>query len=105
MNNNPTIASRWNGRILLKILSKDIERPERNILDIEQNEIDQTNKIGRNILWTLKMKLYSAYYLPSKYSSYSLKVCCQDSYSLYTEQKTVKQCMDIRVVKNIEIHS
>ena len=105
MNNNPTIASRWNGRVLLKILSKDIERPERNILDIEQNEIDQTNKIGRNILWTLKMKLYSAYYLPSKYSSYSLKVCCQDSYILYTEQKTVKQCMDIRVVKNIEIHS
>ena len=105
MNNNPLIASRWNGRMLLKILCKDIDRPERNILDIDQNEIDFTNKIGRNNLWTLKMKLYNAYYLPSKYSSYSLKVTCQDNYVLYTEQKTTKQCMDVKVVKTMEIHS
>ena len=105
MNNNPLIASRWNGRILLKILCNDIDRPERNIIDLDQKEIDLTNKIGRNILWSLKMKLYSAYYLPSKYSSYSIKVSCQDSYILYTEQKTIKECMDLKVVKTMEIHS
>ena len=105
MNKNPIIASRWNGRLLMKILCKDIDRPERNIEDVNQNEISITDKLGRNILWSLKMKLYNAYYLPSKYNSYSLKVTCQDNYMLYTEQKTIKQCMDVKIVKNMEIHS
>ena len=105
MNNNPYVASRWNGRLLLKILCKDIDRPERNITNIEQSEIEYTNKLGRNNLWSLKMKLYNAYYLPSKYSSYSIKVSCQDSYLLYTEQKTNKQCIDFKQVKNMEILS
>ena len=105
MNKNPLIASRWNGRLLLKILCKDIDRPERNIVDIEQNEIDYTNKIGRNNLWSLRMKLYNAYYLPSKYNSYSVKITCQDNYILFTEQKTIKQCMDLKFVKSMEILS
>ena len=105
MSNNPLIGSRWNGRLLLKILCKDIDRPERSILNVDENEINLTNKIGRNVLWSFKMKLYSAYYLPSKYSSYSLRVTCQDNYLLYTEQKTIKQCMDVKVVKTMEILS
>ena len=105
MNKNPIIASRWNGRLLMKILCKDIDRPERNIEDVNHNEISITDKLGRNILWSLKMKLYNAYYLPSKYNSYSLKVTCQDNYMLFTEQKTIKQCMDVKIVKNMEIHS
>ena len=105
MNKNPIIASRWNGRLLMKILCKDIDRPERNIENINQNEIDLTNKLGRNILWSLKMKLYNAYYLPSKYNSYSIKVTCQDNYMLYTEQKTTNQCIDVKIVKSMEIHS
>ena len=105
MNNNPLIASRWNGRLLLKILCKDVDRPERNITDIDLSEIEYTNKLGRNNLWSVKMKLYNAYYLPSKYNSYSLKVSCQDNYMLFTEQKTTKQCIDVKVVKNMEILS
>ena len=105
MNNNPLIASRWNGRLLLKVLCKDIDRPERNIIDIDQDEINYANKLGRDNLWSLKTKLYNAYYLPSKYNSYSLKITCQDNYMLYTEQKTVKQCIEFKTVKNMEILS
>lgn len=89
MNNNPLIASRWNGRILLKILCKDIDRPERSIINMPQEEIDYTNKIGRNIMWSCDMKLYSMYYLPNKYNEYSLKVTCQDNSILFTKKRQI----------------
>ena len=105
MNNNPLIASRWNGRILLKILCKDIDRPEKSIENMSQEEINYTNKIGRNIHWPLKMKLLGAYYLPTKYNEYSLKVTCQDNYILFTKKKTNKQCIEINQILNMEILS
>ena len=105
MNNNPFIASRWNGRILLKILCKDIDRPERSIINMPQEEIDYTNKIGRNIMWSCDMKLYSMYYLPNKYNEYSLKVTCQDNSILFTKKKTNKQCIESNQILNMKIYS
>ena len=105
MNNNPLIGSRWNGRILLKILCKDIDRPEKSIINMPQEEIDFTNKIGRNIVWSCEMKLYSMYYLPTKYNEYSLKVTCQDNSILFSKKKTNKQCIDYNQVLNLGIYS
>ena len=105
MNNNPLIASRWNGRILLKILCQDIDRPEKSITNMTQEEINFTNELGRNIHWSMKMKLFSAYYLPTKYSEYSLKVTCQDNYILFPKKKTIKQCLEVNQSLNMEIHS
>ena len=105
MNSNPIVASRWNGRILLKILCKDIDKPERSIIDMNQNDIDITNRISRDTLWAMKVKLYNMYYLPTKYKKYSLKITCQDSNILFTEKETTKQCIVYNSLKNMEIQS
>ena len=77
MNTNAEIGSSWNGRILLKIDYNKTDTPITSVKDIKdiENIIEKANNIKRNIKWTIKAKLYCAYYLPKEYKKYKIKIC------------------------------
>ena len=102
MNENAEIGSSWNGRILLKIDSKFTDTPVLNTVKIEDN-----NKlsINRGVMWTIKAKLYCAYYLPTEYKDYKVKIIMQDSSILFPQKKAVNSFISWETVQTMQFYS
>ena len=96
MNQNPEICSRWKGRVYLKINLKDCEYP---IAGVQKNKdydfINTLRKgISRKYLWSLYIKLYSAYFLPTERGSYTIKLSVQEKSHSFQEQKASTRNID-----------
>ena len=96
MNQNPEICSRWKGRVYLKINLKDCEYP---IAGVQKNKdydfINSLRKgISRKYLWSLYIKLYSAYFLPTERGSYTIKLSVQEKSHSFQEQKASTRNID-----------
>ena len=96
MNQNPEICSRWKGRVYLKINIKDCDYP---ISGVQKNKdydfINSLRKgIPRKYLWSLYIKLYSAYFLPTEKDSYSIKLSVQEKNRIFQEQKANQRNID-----------
>ena len=96
MNQNPEICSRWKGRIYLKINIKDCEYP---IAGVQKNRdydfINTLRKgIARKYLWSLYIKLYSAYFLPEERETYTIKLSVQEKSSSFQKQKASQRNID-----------
>ena len=82
MNYNAEIGSRWNGRILMMCKVTDVDSPIARVRDIPKEEEDLIEKIkntGRGNLWSIWIRIISAYFLPEKDREYSIKVSVQDN--------------------------
>ena len=103
MNENAEIGSAWNGRILLRIEYKPTDTPIISKVDInDPNELQLANSVNRGVMWTVKAKLYDAYYLPKEYQKYSVKIMIQDSFILFEEKKAINECIKWGTVKEFQ---
>ena len=84
MNTNAEIGSRWKGRVYLQIKYTDSECPMSGTRDINDNDlISQVINMPRNNLWSVYVKLFDAYYLPTKNDKYSIRIAIQDNSELF----------------------
>ena len=103
MNENAEIGSAWNGRILLRIEYKPTDTPIISKVDInDPNELQLANSVNRGVMWTVKAKLYDAYYLPKEYQKYSVKIMIQDSFALFGEKKAINECINWGTVQEFQ---
>ena len=103
MNENSEIGSAWNGRILLRIEYKPTDTPIISKVDInDPNELQLANSVNRGVMWTVKAKLYDAYYLPKEYQKYSVKIMIQDSFALFGEKKAINECINWGTVQEFQ---
>ena len=103
MNKNSEIGSKWNGRILLKIDCFDVDSPQSQVRKIEdENIINSAKNLARKNLWSVYVKLYSAYYLPNDNDSYSIGISIQDNNILFNSKKANKGCIDWKECKNLQ---
>ena len=82
MNYNAEIGSRWNGRILMMCKVTDIDSPiasVRNIPEEENNLIETVKNTGRGNLWSIWIRVISAFFLPENDREYAIKVSIQDN--------------------------
>ena len=82
MNYNAEIGSRWNGRILMMCSVTDVDSPIARVRDFgegENNLIEQIKNTGRSNLWSIWVRIISAYFLPEKDKEYAIKVSIQDN--------------------------
>ena len=82
MNYNAEIGSRWNGRILMLCKVTDVDSPIARVRDIpeeEHNLIAAVKQTGRGNLWSVWIRVISAYFLPQKDREYAIKVSVQDN--------------------------
>ena len=106
MNENAEIGSAWNGRILLKIDCKPTDTPITNKVDLkDENELKIANSVNREVMWTVHAKLYSAYYLPKEYDTYSVKIMIQDTNLLFEKKKAINQCINWGKVSSLQYFS
>ena len=95
MNTNAEIGSSWKGRILMKITVSEVDTPCASVRKIEDKTLlQQAANISRNNLWTARIKLYNAYYLPNKIDDYGIKIQMQDNVSLFTTKKGINGKME-----------
>ena len=103
MNKNSEIGSKWNGRILLKIDCFDVDSPQSQVRKIEdENIINSAKNLARKNLWSVYVKLYSAYYLPNDNDSYSIGISMQDNNIVFNSKKANKGCIDWKECKNLQ---
>ena len=106
MNKNAEIGSKWNGRILLKIDCIDIDTPQTQVRKIEdENIINEAKNLSRKNLWSVYIKLYSAYYLPTDDDKYSIGIEMQDVSVLFNSKKADKGCINWKETKNLQCQS
>ena len=106
MNSNAEISSAWNGRILLKINYNNTDIPNIGVYDLkDEEELKLINTIARKVLWTIKVKLYCAYYLPKEYKKYSIKIFIQDCSIIFDEKNTINEYIEWTTVKTIQFYS
>ena len=82
MNYNAEIGSRWNGRILMQCKVTDVDSPIARVRDIpneENNLILNAQKSSRSNLWSVWIRIISAYFLPEKDREYAIKISVQDN--------------------------
>ena len=93
MNQSPEICSRWKGRVYLKINLKDCEYPIAGVQPNRDYDFINTLRKGipRKFLWSLYVKLYSAYFLPKENGSYSIKLAVQEKSHTFQEQKAIQR--------------
>ena len=96
MNENPEICSRWKGRVYLKMNIKECEYP---VAGVQKNKdydfINSLRKgIARKNMWSLYLKLYSAYFLPKESEKYSIRVAVQEKSYQFQEIKSIQRNID-----------
>jgi hypothetical protein len=97
MNYNAEIGSRWNGRILMQCKVTDVDSPiarVRNIPKEEENLIENAKKSTRKNLWSVWIRIISAYFLPEKDREYAIKVSVQENVGQTRNQKVVDGKID-----------
>ena len=107
MNENPEICSRWKGRVYLKMNIKECEYP---VAGVQKNkDYDFINSLKRGIarknMWSLYLKLYSAYFLPKETEKYSIKVSVQEKSYCFQEMKSVKRSIHWNKCHNFVIET
>ena len=106
MNENPELGSRWKGRVYLKINYKDAEYPVAGVQKITDMDLIQTvNNTARKHLWSLYIKLYSAYYLPTEDGSYGIKFTVQHQAENIFEKSAINRNIDWNLCKNFAINT
>ena len=106
MNTNSEIGSAWNGRILLKITHESTDIPLTSTSDLlDANELQIANSINKNVLWTVHIKLYCAYYLPKEYQKYSIKILMQHHSVLFDQKNTINEYVEWNLSKTIHFFS
>ena len=102
MNTNAEIGSSWKGRILMKITVSEVDTPCASVRKIEDKTLlQQAANISRNNLWTARIKLYNAYYLPNKNDDYGIKIQMQDNVSLFTTKKGINGNIEWKEYKTL----
>ena len=88
MNTNAEIGSRWKGRLYIQIKSTDSESPISGVSMIEDDELLKTvYNTARTNLWSVYVKLFDAYYLPTKNDKYGIRISLQDNYAVFDMRK------------------
>ena len=106
MNTNAEIGSRWKGRVFLKINYVDSDNPIAGIKPIEDNDLlNQINTTSRKHLWSIYIKLFSAYYLPEKSSEYSIIFSIADMKTSFKTQKAINRNIDWFLCNSIQYQS
>ena len=96
MNQCPEICSRWKGRVYLKINLNECEYPISGVQKNKDYEFINTLRKGipRKYLWSLYVKLYSAYFLPTEKGSYKIKLSIQEKSQEFEEKKASQRNID-----------
>ena len=96
MNQCPEICSRWKGRVYLKINLNECEYPISGVQKNKDYEFINTLRKGipRKYLWSLYVKLYSAYFLPTETGSYKIKLSIQEKSQEFEEKKASQRNID-----------
>ena len=106
MNENPEVGSRWKGRVYLKVNYKDCEYPVVGVSKITDQELIQTvEKSGRKYLWSLYVKLYSAYFLPTDSGTYNIKLAVQENSESFADKEAQNRNIDWNLCKSFAIQS
>ena len=107
MNQSPEVCSRWKGRIYLKMNLKDCEYPVAGVQKNTDYEFINTLRKGipRKNLWSLYVKLYSAYFLPKEKDSYKIKISVQEKSQIFEEKKASQRTIDWNKVQTFVIES
>ena len=106
MNENPEIGSRWKGRIFLLIKYEDTFVPTSGVEPINDNILLQNiYKISRSKLWTLHIKLFSAYYLPTKSDKYTIKISIQEKNEIFDFKNAINGVIDWNICKRFVIET
>ena len=77
MNYNAELGSRWNGRILMMCKVTDVDFPIARVRDIPDEEKEIVGKAKNSIranLWSVWIRVISAYFLPEKDREYAIKI-------------------------------
>ena len=107
MNQNPEICSRWKGRIYLKINIKDCEYPIAGVQKNKDYEFINTLKRGipRKYLWSLYIKLYSAFFLPTESDAYTIKMSVQESSETFEMKDAIQRNIDWNKCNNFSLQT
>ena len=106
MNENPEVGSRWKGRVYLKINYNDCEYPVAGVQKITDNELIQSvDKINRKFLWSLYVKLYSAYFLPTERGTYDIKLSVQEKSESFMAKEASYRNIDWNLCKTFAINT
>ena len=106
MNESPEIGSRWKGRVYLKIDYNDCEYPSAGVQKIKDNElIESVGIIKRSFLWSLYVKLYSAYYLPTENGTYDIKLSIQENSGNFMPKQAANRCIDWNLCKTFVMNT
>ena len=106
MNENPEVGSRWKGRVYLKVNYKDCEYPVVGVNKITDQELIQTvANSGRKYLWSLYVKLYSAYFLPTEKGTYNIKLAVQENSEMFVDKEAENRNIDWNICKSFAIQS
>ena len=103
MNTNAEIGSRWKGRILMLIEHNSVDNPISRKRKIDnQSLINEANVLSRKHLWSVYVKVYNAYYLPSNKDKYSIRIEMQDSNVQFPEKKSDNGSIEWRIFKTLQ---
>jgi len=108
MNYNAEIGSRWNGRILMKCKVSDVDSPIARVRNIPKEEEDLINSVKnttRENVWSIWVRIISAYYLPDKDKEYAIKVSIQDNVGKTRNQKIVDGKIDFDECFKIQLRT
>jgi hypothetical protein len=108
MNYNAEIGSRWNGRILMKCSVTDVDSPIARVRDFgegEQNLLQQVNNTGRSNLWSIWIRIISAYFLPDKDKEYAIKISIQDNVVKTRNQNVVDGKIDFDETLKLQLRT
>ena len=108
MNYNAEIGSRWNGRILMKCSVTDVDSPIARVRDFgegEQNLLQQINNTGRSNLWSIWIRIISAYFLPDKDKEYAIKISIQDNIVKTRNQNVVDGKIDFDETLKLQLRT
>ena len=108
MNYNAEIGSRWNGRILMQCKVTDVDSPiarVRNIPKEEENLIENAKKSTRKNLWSVWIRIISAYFLPEKDREYAIKVSIQDNVVKTRGHKIVDGKIDFDEILKLQLRT
>ena len=92
MNSNSILGSKWKGRILMKILCYETEKPVNNVEKMtDENLIELANRNGRPNMWTLYFKCFQLFYLPFKNEQYCLRISMQENTYSFPMKKAINR--------------
>ena len=103
MNTNAEIGSRWKGRLYLMIKYTDVESPSNGTRPIDDEELIKTvYNTGRANLWSIYVKLFDAFYLPSENDKYSIKVSIADKDEIFPMKKAENRNIKWNMTKSLQ---